>query len=56
MSLKSMSGMFFANHSSMGLRSKRLSAFRRHWVIQPGSDLCHEMSLTTPALTPFLGL
>ena len=39
MSSKSMSGMFFANHSSIGLRSKRFSALSRNFVIHSGSDL-----------------
>ena len=38
MSSKSMSGMFLANHSSIGLRSKRFSAFSRNFVIHSGSD------------------
>ena len=32
-------GMFLANHSSIGLRSKRFSALSRNFVIHSGSDL-----------------
>ena len=56
MSSKSMSGMFLANHSSIGLRSKRFSALSRNFVIHSGSDLCPEMSWTTSSFTPFLGV
>ena len=55
MSSKSMSGMFLANHSSMGLRSNRLSAFSRNFVIHSGSDFIHEISRTTSSLMPFFG-
>src|SRR5690349_3800026 len=55
MSSKSMSGMFLANHSSMGLRSNRLSALSRNFVIHSGSDLAQEMSRTTSVFKPFLG-
>src|SRR5437764_13230781 len=55
MSSKSMSGMFLANHSSMGLRSKRLSALSRNFVIHSGSDFPHEMSWTTSSFKPFFG-
>ena len=56
MSSKSMSGMFFANHSSIGLRSKRFSALSRNFVIHSGSDLRYEISRTTSSFRPFLGL
>ncbi len=56
MSSKSMSGMFVANHSSIGLRSKRFSALSRNFVIQSGSSFCPEMSRTTASLRPFLGV
>ena len=55
MSSKSMSGMFFANQSSIGLRSKRFSALSRNFVIHSGSSLCPEMSRTTVSFRPFLG-
>ena len=56
MSSKSMSGMFLANHSSIGLRSKRFSALRRNFVIHSGSLLRCEISLTMSSLMPFLGV
>ena len=56
MSSKSMSGMFRANHSSMGLRSKRVSALRRNFVIQSGSLLRCEISLTISSFRPFVGV
>ena len=56
MSSKSMSGMFLANHSSMGLRSNRFSALSRNFVIHSGSDLRCEMSRTTCSFTPFFGV
>ncbi len=52
---KSMSGMFLANHSSMGLRSNRLSALSRNFVIHSGSLLWCEISRTTSSFTPFFG-
>ena len=39
MSSKSMSGMFLANQSSIGLRSNRFSALSRNLVIHSGSSL-----------------
>ena len=56
MSSKSMSGMFLANHSSIGLRSKRFSALSRNFVIHSGSSFWPEMSATTSSLRPFLGV
>ena len=56
MSSKSMSGMFLANHSSIGLRSNRFSALSRNFVIHSGSDFWPEMSLTTSSFRPFLGV
>ncbi len=56
MSSKSMVGMFFENHSSIGLRSNRFRALRRNFVIHSGSDLWYEMSRTTCSLRPFLGV
>ena len=48
MSSKSMSGMFLANQSSIGLRSKRFNAFSRNFVIHSGSlllvrDVAHDV-------------
>ena len=55
MSWKSMSGMFTANHSAIGLRSKSCRARRRILVIQRGSPFHQEICSTTPALMPFSG-
>ena len=56
MSSKSMVGMFFANHSSIGLRSKRFSALSRNFVIHSGSDLCVRDLADDLLVQPLLGL
>src|SRR4051812_19948268 len=56
MSSKSMVGMFFANHGSIGLRSNRFSALSRNFNIHSGSSLRSEISRTISVLRPFLGL
>ena len=56
MSSKSMSGMFLANHSSIGLRSKRFSALSRNFVIHSGSFLWLRDVRTTSSFRPFLGV
>ncbi len=56
MSSKSMSGMFLANHSSIGLRSNRFSALSRNFVIHSGSLLRCEISLTMSSLMPLVGV
>ena len=56
MSSKSMSGMFFANQSSIGLRSNRFSALSRNFVIHSGSPLRSEISRTISSFRPFWGV
>ena len=56
MSLKSMFGMFTANHGAIGLRSKFFRARSRNWRIQSGSPFISDISLTISTLMPFLGL
>ena len=56
MSWKSMSGMFLANHSAIGLRSKLRNARSRNWRIQSGSPFIHDISSTMSEFRPFFGL
>ena len=48
--------MLTANHSAMGLRSKRVRARRRKSRIQSGSFFMADISRTMDSLSPFLGL
>ncbi len=56
MSSKSRSGIRFANHAAMGLRSNRLRAFSRKVRIHSGSPFISDISLTMSSLRPFFGL
>ena len=48
--------MLTANHSAIGLRSKRLSAFSRKSRIHSGSFFMADISRTISSFRPFLGL
>ena len=51
-----MVGMFLANQSSIGLRSKRLSDRSRKRVIQSGSPFIQDISLMMSSFRPLRGL
>ncbi len=55
MSWKSMSGMFTANQSAIGLRSNIARLRKRALVIHDGSPFHHEICSTTPLSRPFTG-